>query len=124
MVQEPRRLEHQQHHPPGRRVRGLGSLELAIEVEGSLLVGQRPPKRPLGELLAELANPRLAVTGVVARAGELAQVGRDVVGNFQGGVGGCLVPGFGHRGSTLVANAPVIGRKRGLEDQDLGALAR
>ena len=108
MVQEPRRLEHQQDHPPGRRVRALGGLELAIEVE-------RFCSSDSGRRNARSANFRQNSRTFASRspalspdAGELAQVGRDVVGNLQGGIGGCLVPGFRDRRSALVANAPVI----------------
>ena len=81
-VEEPRRLEDQQHDPLDGRVRGLGGLELAVDVERLLLVGQRPAERPLGELAAELANLRLAVARVVADAGQFAEVGRDVAGDL------------------------------------------
>ena len=56
-VEEPRRLEDEQHHALDGRFRVAGGLELAIDEEPLLLVGERPAERPLGEPPAELAEP-------------------------------------------------------------------
>ena len=68
-VEEPGRLEDQEHHPLDGRFQVGSVLELAIDEERLLFVSEGPPECPLGELPAELAELRLAVGSVVLNAG-------------------------------------------------------
>ena len=95
-----------------------------IDIEPLLFGAERPAEGTLGEAPAEVAQPGLAIGSSLAHPGQLPQVGHDVTGGLDGGVGRGLVPRTGYRRPAFIADAAVISWKWCLDDERLGEAAR
>ncbi len=118
-IDELRRLQGKKHHALHGGLRRRRGLELSLDVEILLLIGERTPEGGLDKDAGELAQ----LFRTVGRAGfglrQLVEILHHMLGGGDGGLGDRLLPFFGNGRAALVARAAVVGGEAGVNDHQL-----